>query len=118
MLMDMKRLNANLKIFGISFLLIAIVILSGCTDKSTSELAMDACVDLCRNAQINLTNGPCLSDRGPWNMSNWVCDVAHSPREAVDDMPENQCQAFENGTASFYVEVSPDCKLIRGNCCY
>ena len=38
--------------------------------------------------------------------------VAHSPREAVDDLPENQCADFRGG-AHHFVEVAPDRRLIR-----
>ena len=37
--------------------------------------------------------GPCISD-GQNGLTDWVVDVAHSPRQAVDDQPANQCTAF------------------------
>ena len=56
-----------------------------------------------------MTNGPCLSNE---IVEDWVCDVAHSPRQAVDDLPENQCPAYGD-KASHFVEVDPDCNFIR-----
>ncbi|MEM0475766.1 MAG: hypothetical protein QW343_03155 [Candidatus Norongarragalinales archaeon] len=88
--------------------------------------AIAACVALCENADIaecgsaRLTEcgpwleGPCLSDAAPGKMpSGWVCDVAHSPRESVDDEPENQCAEYRSGAARHFVEVDVECKVIR-----
>ena len=75
---------------------------------------------MCRVNPVNAplervyANGPCLSDNNPdWNITDWVCDVAHSPRQPVDDLSENQCQAFRNGQAHHFVEVDPSCNFIR-----
>lgn len=74
----------------------------------------DICIATCEvklNSSQDISNGPCLSQEG--GESDWVCDVAHNPREAVDDLPENQCNAFRNGTAHHFVEVDENCNLIR-----
>ncbi len=61
---------------------------------------------------VDLSSGPCI--RNPFiSPSGWVCDVAHSPREPVDNLPENQCSAYISGEASHFVEVTPDCAFIR-----
>jgi len=86
-----------------------------------SEIAISSCEDLCRSALdsgLYLESGPCLSDVKPswepnWSISNWVCDVAHYPRQAVDNLQENQCQAFKEGKAQHFVELYPNCTLIR-----
>ena len=76
--------------------------------------AKQKCVNLCASATQDLQAGPCLSDNNPnWNVPDWVCDVAHSPRTIEDNITENQCSAFRNGTAKHFVEVTPDCQLIR-----
>jgi len=63
--------------------------------------------------------GPCLSE---WPHTNhgrpamthgWVCDVAHHPRQTIDDETENQCKAYVNGKAHHFCEVDPDCGPIR-----
>jgi len=72
----------------------------------------DACEALCREKLVggaDLSDGPCLSNE---IAPGWVCDVAHDPRQDVDDKPENQCSAYGK-TASHFVEVSPGCALIR-----
>jgi len=77
--------------------------------------AMNACLSECQKqmlSNINLSSGPCLLDPIP-GYPDWVCDVAHSPREWQDNLPQNQCSSFLNGTSRHFVEVSPDCALIR-----
>ena len=95
-------------IFLISILLFAF----GCTKNSEREKAKQACVNLClaeRAQGRNLSYGPCLSnDIRP----GWVCDVAHYPREPIDNEPQYQCSAYGK-TAAHFVEVTPDCKFIR-----
>ena len=74
----------------------------------------DFCIHLCEqklNEMTNLTNGPCLSDEVSY--SDWVCDVAHNPRQAIDDLPENQCSTYTEGLAHHFVEVDENCEFIR-----
>jgi hypothetical protein len=113
----------------IALVLLTTIFLSGCVEKSaeprteittTEEKDVKtemqrACIDECmRLLQIgtNLDNGPCILDPIPSNVE-WVCDVAHSPRQAVDNNPENQCATYRQGTAKHFVEVTPDCSFIR-----
>jgi hypothetical protein len=42
-----------------------------------------------------------------------VCDVAHEPREAADNLPANQCASYINGSANRFIEVTPECIFIR-----
>jgi hypothetical protein len=55
-------------------------------------------------------NGPCLSDA---LLPNWVVDIVHNPRTALDNLPQNQCPAFLEGKAQHFVELDTDGKLIR-----
>lgn len=55
-------------------------------------------------------NGPCLSNN---LLGEWVVDVAHNPREAIDDLPENQCTAFLTGQAIHFIELDSNGELIR-----
>jgi hypothetical protein len=55
-------------------------------------------------------NGPCLSNN---LLGEWVVDVAHNPREAIDDLPENQCTAFITGQVNHFIELDSEGKLIR-----
>jgi hypothetical protein len=58
---------------------------------------------------VDMTNGPCLGIVAP----DWVADVAHDPRRAVDDDPANQCAAYRNGEAHHFVELDPEGNVIR-----
>ena len=78
---------------------------------TAAEIAKRDCISLCNQAKMNndLSNGPCLSNR---IIDDWVCDVAHSPRQAVDNDPANQCSEFGK-SAKHFIEVDPDCNFIR-----
>jgi hypothetical protein len=94
-------------------LFIIITSVAGCFKKIGNESAADACISLCsseKNKGTDLDKSPCLSD----NIENsWVCDVAHSPRQSIDNLPENQCSAFREGKANHFVEVDKNCAIIR-----
>ena len=73
--------------------------------------ASRACVKLCENEKAkgrNFSAGPCLSDAV---IKNWVCDVAHDPRQDVDNLEQNTCPAF-GVTAQRFVEVDENCRII------
>lgn len=100
--------------------LIIIIPFSGCVKQTMIEKdrVIAVCIEACNNYKENLSNGPCLLN--PMNaekdfpeLSKWVCDVAHSPRETVDNQMENQCSAFREGIADHFVEVDTNCELIK-----
>lgn len=59
---------------------------------------------------VDLSSGPCLSNA---LMPGWVLDIVHSPRTPVDDLPENQCKAYLEGTAKHFVELDSSGNLVR-----
>lgn len=59
---------------------------------------------------LDMSAGPCLSNE---IIPGWVVDVAHSPRQAIDDQPENQCSAFREGKAQHFVELDLEGNLIK-----
>ncbi len=59
---------------------------------------------------VDFSDGPCLTND---LLPGWVADIAHSPRQPVDDLPENQCQAFREGRAKHFVELDPTGNVIR-----
>ena len=102
------------------FLMLCVLLVSGCVQKGgetpIEERAKMKCIDLCEKYKgvMDYANGPCISDNNlEWDVEDWVCDVAHSPRENVDNLPENQCIAFRNGEAHHFVEVDPNCEFIK-----
>ena len=60
----------------------------------------------------DLSSGPCLSETLP-GLSDWSVDIAHDPRQEVDDQAANQCQSFREGETHHFVELTPDGRLIR-----
>ena len=77
------------------------------------EIAINECIDECKQALregVDLNNGPCLRNEF---IDEWVCDVAHNPRQDVDNDPANQCPAYMAAEAHHFVEVGPECELIR-----
>jgi len=96
-----------------------IVLLSGCINQTGTQTDVDkatsACMNECRawlNSGKDLSNGPCLLNPAP-NTPDWVCDVAHKPRQNVDDDPKNQCSAFKEGRAHHFIEVNSNCETIN-----
>jgi hypothetical protein len=80
-----------------------------------ATLAKIKCQELCQDAATNgqdLSAGPCLANE---LINDWVCDIAHDPRQAVDNKPENQCLAFREGKAHHFVEVDGNCNSIKSN---
>lgn len=113
---------------AIVFAIFAIAFVSGCIPEEiakedeakgieqipTKQALVDECEAACRAAVAegqDLSNGPCLLD--PMSDSDWVCDIAHDPRENVDNLRENQCNAWHNKTASHFIEFTPDCNFIK-----
>jgi hypothetical protein len=107
------------------FLILALAgTIAGCGKKvgtptnnaETKQITAEAiCQQTCQLAIISgqdLSAGPCLLNPDPEN-PDWVCDVAHNPRQAIDNIPANQCPAFAGGQAHHFVEISPDCQLIK-----
>jgi hypothetical protein len=68
--------------------------------------------DKARTSGANLADGPCIAE-SLTDLPGWVVDIAHDPREDVDDNPANQCQRFRDGEASHFVELTPEGQLIR-----
>jgi hypothetical protein len=92
----------------------ALVLVTGCGGASEAEkeravTAARAAYADAKARGIDFADGPCLGVI----MENWVADVAHDPRQAVDDEPENQCEAYRSGDADHFVELDPAGNVIR-----
>jgi hypothetical protein len=94
------------------------VLIAGCGgDSDASQADKDKAVAAAKflfagQAKRDLSTGPCLSESLP-GLSDWAVDVAHDPRQAVDDEPANQCQSYRDGDTHHFVELTPDGQLIR-----
>ena len=107
-------------------LMLSLFLINSCSNQTTQQTTQQTsqpaveektveqkCIDLCLQElakNTNLENGPCLSQE---IQENWVCDVAHNPRQSVDNQQENQCSSFREGLTHHFVEVSPECNFIR-----
>ena len=83
------------------------------TALSDRERAIQAAIRLFQEKKaqgIDLSAGPCLAEE---IIPDWCVDVAHSPRQPIDDRPENQCQSWRTGRVHHFVELDPDGNLIR-----
>ena len=63
-------------------------------------------------SSLDLSRGPCLAESLP-GLSDWAVDIAHDPRQPVDDEPANQCQSYRDGQTHHFVELTPSGRLIR-----
>lgn len=59
---------------------------------------------------VDFSDGPCLADE---IIPDWCADIAHSPRQAVDNLPQNQCQSWQEGRVHHFVELDTQGKVIR-----
>ncbi len=100
--------------------LAAVVLIVGCSAtgdaeeegvKATAITAAKVSYEKARIEGRDLSNGPCIAD--PLPVPNWVADIAHDPRQPVDDDPANQCSTYLSGEAEHFVELDPEGNLIR-----
>lgn len=97
---------------------LAAAVLAGCgggaqggeRDQAISA-AMNA-YDQAKAKRVDLSAGPCIAESLP-GLDEWVADIAHNPREDIDDQAFNQCRRYRDGEASHFVELTPDGELIR-----
>jgi hypothetical protein len=101
-------------------LLATVALLGGCGgDSGTGPSDQDRAVaeaqrayDEAKSGGRDLDRGPCIAERLP-GLPDWVADIAHDPRQSVDDDPANQCKRFRDGEAHHFVELDPSGNLIR-----
>ena len=83
--------------------------------KSEQAQAVNAAQQVYQQARskgTDFASGPCIAEQLP-GLPDWSADVAHKPRQSVDDQPANQCQFYRQGKTHHFVELDPDGKLIR-----
>ncbi len=61
---------------------------------------------------IDFSSGPCLADPLA-DYPEWAVDIAHNPRQEIDNNPENQCSSFRTGKAKHFVELDENGNLIK-----
>lgn len=79
------------------------------SDEQLIEMAQELFKEK-KAAGMDMSNGPCIANElDPY----WVVDVAHNPRQPIDDLPENQCSAFREGKAKHFIELDIEGSLIK-----
>ncbi len=103
---------------SVAIALVLAAVIAGCGGSSgASQDDKDKAVAAAKfiyagKAKEDLSAGPCLSESLP-GLSDWAVDIAHDPRQPVDDEPANQCQSFRDGDTHHFVELTPTGQLIR-----
>lgn len=106
-----------MRLIGLAAL--CIVLLAGCgggsgASQSEKDKAVAAAKLLYagRAKSLDLSAGPCLAETIP-GLPDWAVDIAHDPRQPVDDQPANQCASYRAGQTHHFVELTPEGNLIR-----
>ena len=82
------------------------------TDKDKAIAEAKATFAKAQASGEDLSAGPCIAQQLP-GVSDWAVDIAHDPRQPVDDQPVNQCESFRDGRTHHFVELTPSGQLIR-----
>jgi len=82
-------------------------------DERTRAVSMaQAAYATAKEHGTDFTDGPCIAEQLQ-KLPDWSVDVAHDPREDVDNQPTNQCQDYRQGKTHHFVELDPNGNLIR-----
>jgi hypothetical protein len=82
-------------------------------DRQAAIAAAKVAYEKTKAEGTDLSRGPCIADPLPILDGDWVVDVAHDPRQDVDDEPENQCKSYRDGDSDHFVELDPEGNVIR-----
>jgi hypothetical protein len=98
---------------------ITVIMLAGCIRDGASDEEREHAIEAAQAvyaehvaAGLDFSDGPCIAEELE-DVPGWSVDVAHDPRETIDDQPENQCQAYRDGRTEHFVELDPEGNLIR-----
>jgi hypothetical protein len=96
-------------------LLFGVAACGGSASKSEQAQAVAAAKQAYQQATskgTDFANGPCIAEQLP-GLPDWSADIAHNPRQPVDDQPANQCQLYRQGKTHHFVELDSGGDLIR-----
>jgi hypothetical protein len=105
---------------GLLLVLLAVAVLAGCVggdDDSVDDADRERAIaeaqriyEEMKATGTDFSSGPCISEEV---IDDWAADVAHDPRQDIDNQPENQCRSYRDGETHHFVELDPDGNLIR-----
>jgi len=95
----------------------ACLLVCGAAYATQENAAKDQAVRICRTQKAAVPaeqwqKGPCLSNSTK-ELPDWVVDVAHVPRQAVDEEVTNQCSMYTDPKVQGVIEVDTECRVIR-----
>ena len=111
-------MSASSRWFAAVVAIACLFFITACGESSSSgdkQRVIDAAQQVYQQAKAqgtDFSNGPCIAEQLP-NLPDWSVDVAHTPRQSIDDQPANQCRNYRQGTTHHFVELDPNGKLIR-----
>jgi hypothetical protein len=85
---------------------------SGQGDQAKAVTEAKAAFTRAQASGRDLSSGPCIAEQLA-GLPDWAADVAHDPRQPVDDEPANQCASYRAGQTHHFVELTPSGQLIR-----
>ena len=99
-----------------SRLLIVAILLGSSGAALAVSRQVDQAVKLCQSKRATFdkdqwSDGPCISEGR--DIKGWVVDIAHSPRQPIDDQAKNQCRNYRNGKIKHFVELDGECNVLR-----
>lgn len=104
---------------GFVAILLVTLVITSCGGDGVSDKERQRAIEEAHNAYrtvvargIDLERGPCIAEELT-AVPGWSVDIAHDPRQPVDEDPFNQCQLFRRGKTHHFVELDPDGELIR-----
>jgi hypothetical protein len=111
-----RRVLAAARVLGLAALCVGV--LAGClgedrASNAEKERAVTAALRAYADAKArgtDFSNGPCIAEEV---VEDWSVDIAHDPRQPIDDEPENQCQAYRKGDTHHFVELDPEGNVLR-----
>ncbi len=81
--------------------------------QSDRDLAIRLAQELFREKKaqgMDMSAGPCLAEE---IIPDWCVDVAHSPRQDVDNLPQNRCRSYIERRVRHFIELDPEGNVIR-----
>lgn len=104
----------------IILLFLFVLFLTGCigekkVEKTERDLAIEYAKEIYKQKKsedIDFSNGPCIANPIP-ELPGWVVDIAHDPRQEVDNLPENQCSAFSLKQSNHFIELDENGEIIK-----
>ena len=101
-------------IVAVAYLLLLIAC-GGSSSSGDKQQAIDAAQRVYQQAKAkgtDFSHGPCIAEQLP-DLPDWSVDVAHNPRQSIDDQSANQCQDYRQGKTHHFVELDLDGNMIR-----